>query len=107
MRVIITGAAGQIGKQLVDELSGSHEICLIDLRPVNGREAIIGDLSRPAARAGWRRWLKSKPEHWSNVFEGAQVVVHLAADIDPRARWESVLPNNIEGTWNVIHAAAE
>jgi NAD+ dependent glucose-6-phosphate dehydrogenase len=107
MRVVITGAAGQIGNQLVEELSGSHEICLIDLRPVKGRSSIVGDLSRSAARGGWRRWLKSKPGHWSNVFKGAQVVVHLAADIDPRARWESVLPHNIEGTWNVIHAAAE
>lgn len=106
MRIVITGAAGQIGSQLVEELSGYHEICLIDVRPVKGRNSIIGDLSRPAAAGDWRRWLKSKPAHWSNAFEGAQVVVHLAANIDPAAPWEEILPNNIQATWNVIHAAA-
>jgi NAD+ dependent glucose-6-phosphate dehydrogenase len=106
MRIVITGAAGQIGSQLVEELSGFHEICLIDLRPMKGRDFIIGDLSRPAAGGDWRRWLKSKPERWSDVFEGAQVVIHLAANIDPAAPWESVLPNNIQATWNVVHAAA-
>ena len=106
MRVVITGAAGAIGKQLVDELSGSHEICQIDRRRVNGRGCLIGDLSEAQPSAGWRNWLKLKPEHWSNAFEGAQVVVHLAANIDPAAPWEEILPNNIQATWNVIHAAA-
>ena len=106
MRIVITGAAGQIGKQLVEELSGTHEICLIDLRPVKGRDSIIGDLSRSLVTGRWRNWLKSKPGRWRDAFKGAQVVIHLAANIDPSAPWESVLPNNIQGTWNVIHAAA-
>lgn len=105
MRVVITGAAGRIGSQLVEELSRSHELCLIDIRPISGRRSIIDDLSVPPG--GWRSWLKPKSTHWSEAFKGAQVVVHLAADIDPKAPWESVLPNNIQGTWNVIHAAAE
>ncbi len=106
MRVVITGAAGQIGRQLVEELSGSHEICLIDLRPVQGRDSILGDLSRSLAAGAWRNWLKSKPARWRAALKGAQVVIHLAANIDPAAPWESVLPNNIQGTWNVIEAAA-
>jgi hypothetical protein len=106
MRVVITGAAGAIGKQLVDELSDSHEICQIDRRRVNGRGCLIGDLSEAQPSGGWRKWLKVKPEHWSNAFEGTQVVVHLAATIDPTAAWEEILPNNIQATWNVIHAAA-
>lgn len=105
MRVVITGAAGRIGSQLVEELSRSHELCLIDIRPISGRRSIIGNLS--VLPRGWRSWLKPKSMHWSEAFKGAQVVVHLAADIDPKALWESVLPNNIEGTWNVIHAATE
>jgi nucleoside-diphosphate-sugar epimerase len=32
MRVVITGAAGGIGSQLVDELSASHELLFIDRR---------------------------------------------------------------------------
>ena len=106
MRVVITGAAGQIGNQLVEELSGSHQIFLIDLRPVKGRDSIIGDLSRSLATGAWRNWLKWKPAHWRSAFKEAQVVIHLAANIDPSAPWESVFPNNIQGTWNVIDAAA-
>jgi nucleoside-diphosphate-sugar epimerase len=34
MRVIITGAAGEIGRQTVEELSDGHELCLMDRRPV-------------------------------------------------------------------------
>ncbi len=104
MRVVITGAAGRIGSQLVEELSRSHELCLIDIRPISGRRSIIGDLSVPPG--GWRSWLKPKSTHWSEAFKGAQVVVHLAADIDPAAPWAKILPNNIEGTWNVIQTAA-
>lgn len=107
MRVVITGAAGRIGTQIVQELSPSHEIRLIDRRPMEHRDGIIADLSRAPLRGGWRRWLGSKSLSWSEAFKGAQVVVHLAADIDPEAPWESVLPNNIQGTWNVIQAAAE
>jgi len=36
MAVIITGAAGQIGSQIVEELSNLHELCLIDRIPVPG-----------------------------------------------------------------------
>jgi NAD+ dependent glucose-6-phosphate dehydrogenase len=104
MRVLITGAAGQIGSQIIDELSHAHELCLIDIRPVNGRKSIIGDLS--VTTRTWRNRLK-RTARWSNAFKGAQVVVHLAANPDPNASWESVVSNNIQATWNVIQAAAE
>jgi nucleoside-diphosphate-sugar epimerase len=107
MRIVITGAAGRIGTQAVKELSPSHELRLIDLRPVNGRSSIVADLSRYPVLGGWRGWFRSKALSWSDAFEGAEVVVHLAADIEPLASWEKVLPDNIQGTWNVIAAAAQ
>jgi nucleoside-diphosphate-sugar epimerase len=107
MRVVITGAAGRIGRQVVEELSASHELLCIDRRPVKGRKSLVVDLSqRPTTRA-WRNWLGSKSSHWSDAFEGAQVVVHLSANPDQLAKWEKVLPDNIQGTWNVIAAAAQ
>jgi len=102
--VLITGAAGAIGSQLVEELSASHDLCLLDLRRVKGRKSIIADLSQPRAKGCW--WNLLRP-HWSDAFQGAQVVVHLAADVDPSASWESVCPNNIQTAWNVIEAASE
>jgi nucleoside-diphosphate-sugar epimerase len=105
MRVVITGAAGSIGSQLVEELSPSHELRLIDVRPVKGRNSIVADISRDPALTGRRSWFKPKP--WSAAFAGADDVVHLAAIIEPLAPWEKVLPDNIQTTWNVIEAAAK
>src|SRR5262245_28904727 len=105
MRIVITGAAGQIGRQLVAELSFAHELCLIDRRPVSGRRSIVGDLS--ISSGSWQSWFKQKSLRWSDAFKGAQVVVHLAADVDPETPWECVLPDNIQATWNVIQAAGD
>jgi nucleoside-diphosphate-sugar epimerase len=41
-----------------------------------------------------------------NLFNGIDVVVHLAADSQVQATWTSVNRNNIQATWNVIEAAA-
>jgi NAD+ dependent glucose-6-phosphate dehydrogenase len=107
MRVVITGAAGRIGAQIVEELSPRHELRLIDISPVEGRNSIIADLSRYPVLSRWRRWFRLKPFLWTDAFEGAEAVVHLAANIHPLAPWEKVLLHNIQGTWNVITAAAK
>jgi nucleoside-diphosphate-sugar epimerase len=104
MRIVITGAAGQIASQLLEELSCDHDLSLIDRRPVFGRQSIIGDLSM---RSGGWRWLEHKSARWSDVFAGAQVVVHLAADSAPAASWGIILPNNIQATFNVLQAASD
>src|SRR5882724_4922253 len=106
MRVVITGAAGRIGNQLVDELSASHELLFMDRRPIIGRKSIIADLSQQPTTRGWRIWRDSKSSRWSDAFKGANAVVHLAATIEPSAPWEKVCPNNIQATWNVLEAAA-
>lgn len=93
MRIAITGAAGQIGSELLDELSGEHELCLMDRIAVPGRASIVTDLN-------------DSSELRTSKFKGCEVLIHLAADARNRAPWESVLPANIEATWNVIEAAA-
>jgi nucleoside-diphosphate-sugar epimerase len=106
MRVVITGAAGRIGSQVVEELSASHELLIIDRRPVNGRKSFVADLSQQPTTTAWRNWLGSKSSRWSDAFKEAQVVIHLAANAQTSASWEKVLPNNIHATWNVLEAAA-
>jgi uronate dehydrogenase len=105
VRVIITGAAGRIGSQIVEELSQSHELHLIDRRPLRGRKSIVGDLSQSPIPSGWRRLFWSKRPYWTHAFEGADVVVHLAANANPKASWEEILKDNIQTTWNVFEAA--
>jgi uronate dehydrogenase len=106
MRVLITGAAGRIGGQIIDELSRDHDLCLIDRRPMHHQKSIVADLSLRPAASGWSSRLSLKAMRWSNAFKRAQVVVHLAAEMQPVAPWDKVLPNNIQATWNVIEAAA-
>jgi len=99
MRIVITGAAGTIGRQLVEELSPLHELRLIDRSRVPGRKAVVADLSR-------KSWWRVGRMSWQSSFEGAGVVIHLAADVRNYASWECVLRDNIQVTWNVIEAAA-
>jgi NAD+ dependent glucose-6-phosphate dehydrogenase len=107
MRVIITGAAGQIGTQIVEELCATHEICLMDRLPVPGRKSLITNLSTGHSRMHWRRWLKvARSPRWMESFNGADVVLHLAADQNPTVPERQLLFSNMQTTLNVIKAAA-
>jgi L-arabinose 1-dehydrogenase [NAD(P)+] len=106
MRVVITGAAGQIGRHTVEELSGLHELRLIDRVPVPGRKSVVADLAEDdrvtSGKSCWRFGRTS----WVPSFDGADAVLHLAGEADHRAPWKSVLRDNIQVTRNVIEVAA-
>jgi len=106
MRVVITGAAGEIGSQLVQELAGKHELCLIDRRPVAGHRSIIGDLSKSYSWTRWLRWFSvSEYPRWMQGFKGANVVLHLAVDQRPTLPDRQLFFDNVKMTLNVIEAA--
>jgi nucleoside-diphosphate-sugar epimerase len=106
VRVVITGAAGRIGREMVEELSVSHELRLVDRVPVSGRSGVIADLGRPPS-VWWRRLASLRSQSgWERALEGADVILHLAADARPRAPVESVLADNVRATWNVLEGAA-
>lgn len=90
-RVLITGAAGKVGRILKRELGHRYDFRGLDRVPAPDMDTLVADISdleaiRPA-------------------FEGVDTVVHLAGDPRPGAPWESVLANNIVGTRNVYEAA--
>ncbi len=94
-RILITGAAGRIGSLLARHWREAHELVLVDReRPstASPTEFPVGDLSSSD-------WL-------SPLFDNIETVVHLAADPSIKAGWESLLPNNIVATHNVLEAAA-
>ena len=94
-RILITGAAGQIGKALAP------------------RPARLLSAHSPARRcAAWRRRKQRgsssgrHPRHAAleKATAGIDCVVHLAGQ-STEAAWEKVLPLNIEGCYNVFEAA--
>jgi uronate dehydrogenase len=92
MRVLITGAAGNIGREVVAELDRDHELRLLDRRGDDPRTITV-DLGQRIAH--------------DEAFRDVGVVIHLAADPHEKASWDAVLPNNIQATWHVLEAAAE
>lgn len=107
MRVVITGAAGRIGSEMVDELAQAHELRLIDRVPMAGHDSIVADLAEARDRNLLKRWSKSSTPRWMRAFEAVDAVLHLAANPSPQASWQNVLRNNIGATWNVCEAATK
>lgn len=106
MRVIITGAAGEIGRQIVEELTDAHELCLVDRCPVAGHVSTIADLSKSYSWTRWLRWFGvSEYPRWMQGFKGADVVLHLAVDQRPALPKRQLLFNNMRMTLNVIETA--
>jgi hypothetical protein len=72
---------------------------------VPGQDSILADLGEREAWCSWKIW-RSKHLNWSELFEGVDVVLHLAAEASPRAPWPRLCRDNIEATQRVIDRAA-
>lgn len=91
MRILVTGASGNLGGKLVAHWSGNeHELVLLDRRAGEGIAAADISVFDPA---------------WAGLFAGVETVIHLAGEIRPVARWQEVHPANVLGTANVLRAA--
>ncbi|MBT4504892.1 MAG: NAD(P)-dependent oxidoreductase [Gemmatimonadetes bacterium] len=99
MKIAITGAAGFLGRALLKELAGEHEIRAIDLEmPGDLPEVERGDVL--------------VPEEMEKMCQGTERVIHLA-----RARWEDglasaenearIMDTRLKGSYNVMKAAGE
>jgi len=89
-RVLVTGSSGLIGRILIPALADSgFKIYGLD---VADSDSSIVDFKVNISDLNELMQIKIKPEY----------VVHLAADSNPRADWESVLTNNIVGTRNIF-----
>src|SRR3954454_21429628 len=94
-RILITGAAGLIGRTLREGLHGRYPVLrLSDIAPLGpareGEEIAPADLTDMASVEA--------------AMRDVDCVVHLGA-IPGEDTWEKILPNNIVGTWNVFEAA--
>jgi uronate dehydrogenase len=95
--VLITGAAGEIGRVLRSGLAGRYNrLVLLDRAPMDpagpGEELHVADMAdRAALRA---------------AMQGIDCVVHFAG-VPREAEWEPILEANIAGCYNVFEAARE
>lgn len=89
-RVLVTGASGLIGRVVMERLADRYQLSALTRRPASfpSHIADIADL-----------------EAILPAFHGMDAVVHLAASPAVETPWESILPDNLIGTYNVFEAA--
>ncbi|MFB6106476.1 MAG: NAD-dependent epimerase/dehydratase family protein [Halobacteriaceae archaeon] len=92
MRVAVTGAAGNVGREAVAALD-DHDVTALTHHEHDDMESDLLEVTDyEAVRA---------------ALDGQDAVVHLAANPSPGASWESAHEVNIGGTYNVFEAARE
>ena len=94
-RVIVTGAAGHLGRKLFDKLEqlSDYEVQGLDIRAVDHSQIHVADLT--------------SNDHWIQHLDNVDTIVHLAGDRDPAASWASAIPNNMDATMRLYHYAVE
>jgi len=94
-KVLVTGSGGLIGGALFRDLGDRIEFTGLDVGPSDNLlvPITVGDLS--------------DMESVRKAFDGVDAVVHLGADSNQNASWESVLLNNLIATRNVFEACRD
>jgi nucleoside-diphosphate-sugar epimerase len=93
-KVLITGAGGRIGSFLTNQWKEKYELRLTDIR-------------KPAETHGFDFHEVNLADFDAvrPLCDGIDTVVHLGADPSMEAPWESLLPNNIVGLYNIFESA--
>lgn len=94
LKVLLTGAAGRVGRHLVGPFRECYDLRTLD------RRAVLGDPSAIHADLQDLPVLKA-------AMQGIDVVVHLAATADEAPFVEDLVPNNVIGVYNTFQAAFE
>ena len=92
--VLITGAAGNLGNKLRRHLQERYTLRLLDRKPKGTLPISIADLST------WE-------EAWIRLFQGVDVVVHLAATAIAHRRWPALIGPNVDAAIHVFAASAQ
>jgi uncharacterized protein len=78
MNLIITGASGFIGSELVERLGSAHDLKLLTRQ--RGKKAV-------PSRTQWILWEPGAPGEWERCVEGADGIINLAGEPIANNRW--------------------
>ena len=90
---IITGSYGRVGTALIDYQTEPFDYTSFDRHGHPQLETIVGNISNY--------------ETTKDAFKNRDAVVHLAADSNVSASWDSILQNNIIGGYNCLEACRQ
>jgi nucleoside-diphosphate-sugar epimerase len=92
VKILVTGAAGMIGRKLTERLAGEHDLILHDVVP-SGAKGVVSDLS---AAGEAEKLVASRPD----------VIFHLAAIVsgEAEADFDKGYRVNLEGTQRLFEA---
>lgn len=90
LRVLVTGANGVIGRIVREHLGDRYDLRLMTHRPAE-YPSFVADIADLDAILP--------------AFEGIDAVIHLAGTPSVQAPWETILPSNLVGTYNVFEAS--
>lgn len=93
-KIVITGASGNLGRRLRAGLQPRTdlELVLLDRDPRGEPDVVAADLS-------------CYDKIWAQRFNGAEAVVHLAANPSPQVPWDELECDNVDAVLNVFEAA--
>ncbi len=99
-RVLVTGAAGNIGSYFAKHARDRYKLRLM-VREKDKKEKVeaIREFGEVVTAE------LSDLDRLKEICRGVDTVLHLAADPSPSATWESLLPNNIVGAYHTFVAA--
>jgi len=99
MKILITGASGQIGSYVLECFAGKYEVIGVDLKPSSIRELndliVIGDLK--------------DFKFVRNIVRDIDAVIHLAAQVSVERSWKDPVydaENNIISTVNLLKVSS-
>ncbi len=105
MKIILAGATGFIGKQLVRKLWEDQHAVVVLTRNLERARKIFGEF------AMFGEWDSKSLRGWAKLFEGADAVINLAGEPIASRRWtrsqkERITDSRIDSTKAIVAAMA-
>jgi len=104
VRLAVTGAHGFLGSHVVDAARSAGADVVAMISPWGRPDRLAAHAHDPAVRLV--RADVTDPASLGGVFDGADAVVHAAARVADHGPWRAFHRVNVEGTANVVRAAA-